>query len=208
MVFAEWKVPTISTKPKEPGPQTVGFWVGLGGIVLSTGDVPALLQAGTAAGITDGKEPVTYWAWTEWVPKGGGGAGPKTVYTKVGKKKKKFEVKPGDVMSVLVCAPESKHGYVNMWNHRTNEIVSIGVSTGKIDGSTVDWIVEAPYTEVPNFGSVKFTKISAGTKHHVIHLSSATVTNIYNAPADTKVLASGSILSKKNEVKVTWNAAQ
>ena len=61
-------------------------------------------------------------------------------------KKKKFEVQPGDVMSVLVCAPESKHGYVNMWNHRTNEIVSIGVSTGKIDGSTVDWIVEAPYT--------------------------------------------------------------
>jgi hypothetical protein len=34
----------------------------------------------------------------------------------------------------------------------------------------VDWIVEAPYTEVPNFGSVKFTNISAGTKNHVIDL--------------------------------------
>jgi hypothetical protein len=201
-VFAEWKAPTIKTTPAEPGPQIVGFRVGLGGDTLLSplSPAPPLLQAGTAAGVTGGKEPVSYWAWYEWVPKGGGGTS-----TTI----KNFELKPGDVVSVLVCAPETNHGFVSMLNHRTNFATSVGVkdpTKDPYDGSTVEWCVEAPSTEMPSFGSVTFTNITAGTHSHVIDLSNAGVLNALN-PANFDEVATGKILSSKNEVVVTWKAA-
>ena len=75
------------------------------------------------------------------------------------------------------------------------------------DGSNVEWIVEGPYTAMPNFENVKFTNISAGTHHHTIDLSAATTINAVNQ-SDGTTLATGKILLKKNEVEVTWNAAQ
>ncbi len=142
----------------------MGLSVGLGGSEpLGGGQV---LQAGTAAGITGNS--VTYWAWTEWDPKSNTGSA-KTV--------KNFAVKPGDLVSVLVCAPEKDHGYVNMMNHRTNVVTSIGIKDPAkktpYDGSSVEWIVEATGTEMPNFKSVTFKEVSAGTKHHTIDLLNA-----------------------------------
>jgi hypothetical protein len=190
-VFAEWKVPALKTSPKPSGSQFVGFWVGLGGDELEGGS--QVLQAGIGAGITG--KTITYWAWTEWVP------GAYSTITN-------FDVQPGDVVSVLVCAPQADHGFVSMLNHRTNFATSVGVSDplGKTpyDGSSVEWIVEAPSTEMPNFGSVTFTHLNAGTKNSQFSLSAAMARNAIN-PNDRKTLATGKILLEKNEVKVTWD---
>jgi Peptidase A4 family len=187
VVFAEWTVPAIKTKPAEPGTQIVGFWVGLGG--YNTGQ---LLQAGTAATITGSS--VSYWAWTEWFP---------AAY-----KVDNLAVEAGDVVSVLVCAPESNQGFVSMMNHRTNQAISVGVSdpggTTAYDGSTVEWIVESIETEMPNFGSVTFTQVTAGTQHHTIDLSHGfTLNTVFGG----QTLANGKILPSQNEVEVIWDAA-
>jgi hypothetical protein len=187
MVFAEWKVPAIKTTPAEPGTQIVGFWVGLGGFGTNQ-----LLQAGTAATVTGNS--VSYWAWTEWVP--------------AGYNTDSLAIQAGDTVSVLVCAPQSDHGYVSMMNQRTNVAISIGVSdpqgTTPYDGSTVEWIIEAIGTEMPDFGSVTFTNISAGTQNHAINLAQAFTVNTV---ASGKTLATGKVLGAQNQVEVIWDAA-
>jgi len=186
-VFAEWQVPTINTKTSEPGTQIVGFWVGLGGYTTNN-----LLQAGTASTMTGSS--VSYWAWTEWFPAG---------YVV-----DSLEIKAGDTVSVLVCAPETDHGYVSMMNHRTNQAISVGVSdpfgTSPYDGSTVEWIVEAIETEMPNFGTVAFTNITAGTQNDTINLTDAITLNTVSSG---KTLATGKVLASQNEVEVIWDAA-
>jgi hypothetical protein len=185
-VFAQWVVPKINTSTKETGSQTVGFWVGLGG--WNTGQV---LQAGTAATLSG--NTVTYWAWTEWYP--------------AGYQVANLQVQAGDTVSVLVCAPQSDHGYVSMMNHRTNIAISVGVSdpngTAAYDGSSVEWVIEAINTEMPNFGSVTFSQLTAGTQHHAIDLSHAFTANTVNG---AKTLATGKILAPQNEVEVIWDA--
>jgi hypothetical protein len=186
-VFAEWVVPKISTSPSESGTQIVGFWVGLGGWGTSQ-----VLQAGTAA--TMSGNSVTYWAWTEWFP--------------AGYQIANLSLEAGDTVSVLVCAPESDHGYVSMMNHRTNVAISVGVSdpngTSPYDGSSVEWVIEAIETEMPNFGSVTFSQLSAGTQNHTINLAHAFTTNTVSSG---KTLATGKILGSANEVEVIWDAA-
>jgi len=186
-VFAEWVVPKINTSTKETGAQTVGFWVGLGG--WNTNQV---LQAGTAATLNGNS--VTYWAWTEWFP--------------AGYQVANLEVQAGDTISVLVCAPESNHGYVSMMNHRTNVAISVGVSdpngTAAYDGSSVEWVIEAINSEMPNFGSVTFSQLSAGTQNHTINLAHAFTANTVS---NSKTLATGKILAPQNEVEVIWDAA-
>jgi hypothetical protein len=187
MVFAEWTVPTIQPKPAESGSQTVGFWVGLGGWGTSQ-----VLQAGTAATISGSS--VNYWAWTEWYPAG---------YVV-----SNLAIKPGDVVSVLVCAPETDHGYVSMMNHRTGIAISAGVAdptgTNPYDGSSVEWVIEAINTEMPNFGSVTFSQVTAGTQNHTIDLSHAFTANTVSGG---KTLATGKLLAPQDEVEVIWNAA-
>jgi hypothetical protein len=188
VVYAEWAVPTISPQPAESGTQTVGFWVGLGG----TGTSQQLLQAGTAATITGNN--VGYWAWTQWVP---------ATYRVVN-----FPVAAGDPISVLVCAPQSDQGFVSIMNRNTNLAMSFGVSdpqgTTPYDGSTVEWIIEAINTEMPNFGSVTFTEVTAGTQHHTINLLNAFTVTATSGP---DLLASAKIYEAQNEVEVFWDAA-
>jgi hypothetical protein len=188
VVFAEWVVPKINPKPNEPGTQIVGFWVGLGGW-----NTTQVLQAGTAATVTG--NTVTYWAWTEWFP---------AAY-----KVANLAVQAGDTVSVLVCAPQADHGYVSMMNHRTNVAISVGVSDpnagdAPYDGSSVEWVIEAINSEMPNFGTITFNQLSAGTKNHAINLAHAFTTNTVNSG---KTLATGKILAPQNEVQVIWDAA-
>jgi hypothetical protein len=56
---------------------------------------------------------VSYWAWTEWWPNG-------FIVDNLA-------ISPGDVVSVLVCAPLPDHGFVLMENLTTDRIVSVGV---------------------------------------------------------------------------------
>jgi hypothetical protein len=150
------------------------------------------LQAGTAATLTGSS--VIYWAWTEWVP--------------ANFATDSLQLQPGDTVSVLVCAPQSDHGFVSMLNQRTNQAISIGVNdpqgTTPYDGSTVEWIVEAIDSEVPNFGSVTFTQITAGSQHHTINLTDAFT---LNTTSGSKTLMTGKLLQSQNEVEVLWDAA-
>jgi hypothetical protein len=187
MVYAEWVVPKISTTPSESGSNRVGFWVGLGGYGTNN-----LLQAGTAATLSGSS--VSYWAWTEWVP--------------AGFATDSLNLTAGDTVSVLVCAPETDHGYVSMMNQRTNQAISIGVNdpegTSPYDGSTVEWIVEAIDNNVPNFGNVIFKEITAATQNHAINLAKAFSLNATLGPT---TLMTGKVLLSQNEVEVIWDAA-
>ena len=135
---------------------------------------------------------MTYWAWTEWFP--------------AGYQVANFPIQPGDTVSVLVCAPETDHGYVSMMNHRTNLAISVGVSdpngTSSYDGSSVEWVIEAINTEMPNFGTVTFTQITAGTQNHAIDLSHAFTANTVSG-GDT--LATGKVLASQDEVEVIFD---
>ena len=137
MIFAEWVVPTINTSTQLSGAQTVGFWVGLGGWGTSQ-----VLQAGTAATVSGGS--------VQAIGRGRNGS-PPVIRWPI------FAIKPGDTVSVLVCAPQSDHGYVSMMNSRTSQAISVGVSdpngTAAYDGSSVEWVIEAIDTEMPNFGN-------------------------------------------------------
>jgi Peptidase A4 family len=169
-VFAEWVVPTIFPVPGDPSiPLTVGFWVGLDG---SDPDSYELLQAGTAATITG--DSVSYWAWTEWYT-----GKYKTSAVKVSN----FAIQPGDRVSFLVCAPEANQGFVSMMNYRTQFATSVGVPAPGSDitsvGQRAEWIVEGISADLPDFGDVVFTNITAGTQSQSFNLSPAgQITNI------------------------------
>jgi len=66
----------------------------------------------------------------------------------------------------------------------------------------VEWVIEAINTEMPNFGSVTFTQLSAGTKNHAITLAHAFTAN---TKSGIFTLATGEVLAAQNEVKVIYD---
>jgi Peptidase A4 family len=168
-VFAEWQVPTIYPIAGDPRtPLIVGFWVGLDGSDPTSYE---LLQAGTAATITGNN--ASYWAWTEWFT-----SEYRTPYKVIN-----FQVQPGDLVSVLVCAPQPGQGFVSMLNHRTQQATSVGIPHPGSDitsvGARAEWIVEGISADLPDFSSVVFIDAIAGTQHHSFNLYPAgTITNI------------------------------
>ena len=188
MVYAEWMVPSMEPDFDNPKTQmTVGFWVGLDGWTNNQ-----VLQAGTAATVTG--ENIAYWAWFEWFPDP-----PLRIVN--------FPIKPGDLVTVLVCAPEAKHGLVTMLNRTTGVTTSIGITPpltvmmpfpganttnpprGRIasEETTAEWIVEGISADLPNFTMIGFHNCVAGTKSHRIDLSHPTETEIAGAKGNLTV---------------------
>lgn len=184
-VYGEWFVPTITPIANEPNqPETVGFWVGIDGFGNNQ-----VLQAGMAATITGNS--VNYWVWTEWYPI------PAIQVTN-------FAIKPGDYLTVLVCANQPNHGFCSMMNKTTNQVTSIGITppanTTSI-GATAEWIVEGISPILPVFSTVVFSNCSAGTKNHTINMNGGTITEI--AGAGGANLTASSILSNTSGL-VKW----
>jgi Peptidase A4 family len=159
MVYGQWTQPYVYPLANPPaGPQTVGFWVGLDG--YGNGQV---LQAGTA--VTVNGNTVNHWAWTEWYPNSA------VQITN-------FPVAPGNVITCLVCAPQSDHGFVSMMNERTQQAVSVGLTPPPgitSIGASAEWIVEGisddliPFDLFPlpiALDAIIFGGASAGTKNH------------------------------------------
>lgn len=169
LVFAEWQVPRLYPVAGDPDiPLTVGFWVGLDGSDPTSYE---LLQAGTAATITGNN--VSYWAWTEWF----------TSEYNTPYKVANFSVQPGDLVSVLVCAPQPGQGFVSMLNHRTQQATSIGVPRPGGDitsvGARAEWIVEGISADLPDFSAVAFIDAQAGTQDYSFNLlPGGQITNI------------------------------
>src|SRR5262245_8579447 len=161
-VYGEWFIPTITPLPNEPPTgQTVGFWVGIDGFGNNQ-----VLQAGSAATIAG--QNVEYWVWTEWYP---------LQAIKV----TNFPIKPGDYLTVLVCANQPNHGFCSMLNKTTNQAISIGITPpGNLTsiGATAEWIVEGISSILPVFSPEVFTNCSAGTKNHSFNMQGGIVTEI------------------------------
>ncbi len=176
-VYGEWFIPNITPVANEPNQaETVGFWVGIDGFGNNQ-----VLQAGTAATITGNS--VNNWVWTEWWPL------PPIQVTN-------FPIKPGDYITVLVCANQPNHGFCSMLNKTTNQATSIGITPPNnitSIGASAEWIVEGISPILPVFSTVVFTNCSAGTKNHTFNMHNGTITEIRGAGnAD---LTSASILS-------------
>jgi hypothetical protein len=184
-VYGEWFIPNVTAVPNEPpGGQTVGFWVGIDG--YTNGQV---LQAGTAATVT-GNNTVN-WVWTEWFPL------PAIQVTN-------FAIKPGDYITVLVCAPQPDHGFCSMLNKTTNQATSIGItppSNVTNIGASAEWIVEGISSILPVFSTVVFQNCTAGTKDHTFNAVGGIISEITGTGGAD--LTSVAILSD-DKVVVKW----
>jgi hypothetical protein len=184
-VYGEWFIPTVTPIPNEPPQgQTVGFWAGIDG--YGNGQV---LQAGSAATVSGSN--VVYWVWTEWYPIGA-------------IQVTNFPIKPGDYLTVLVCAPQPDHGFCSMLNKTTNQATSIGINhppnTTSI-GATAEWIVEGISSILPVFSTIVFTNVSAGTKDHAFNASGGIITEITGSGGNN--LTAASIISP-TQVMEKW----
>jgi hypothetical protein len=188
-VYGEWFIPNITPIKNEPSTaQTVGFWVGIDGFGNNQ-----VLQAGTAATITGNS--VNNWVWTEWFPI------PAIAVTN-------FPIKPGDYITVLVCANQPNHGFCSIMNKTTNQVTSIGIipPTGFTSiGATAEWIVEGISSILPVFSTVVFTNCSAGTKSHSFNLSKGGVITEITGGGGAN-LTTASILSDTRAM-VKWLAS-
>jgi hypothetical protein len=189
VVYGEWFIPNVTPIPNEPpGGQTVGFWVGVDGYGNNQ-----VLQAGTAATVSGTN--VVNWVWTEWYPI------PPIQVTN-------FPIKPGDYITVLVCAPQPDHGFCSMLNKTTNQATSIGINNPPnitSVGATAEWIVEGISSILPVFSTVVFHNVSAGTKDHAFNLGSGgIITEITGAGG--KNLTYASIVSPTSVI-VKWLAS-
>ena len=173
-VYGEWFVPNVTPIPNEPGGnQTVGFWTGIDGYGNNQ-----VLQAGMAATVNGNN--VTYWVWTEWYPIGA-------------IQVTNFPIKPGDYLTVLVCANQPNHGFCSMLNKTTNQATSIGINppanTTSI-GATAEWIVEGISSILPVFSTVVFSNCSAGTKNHAFNMQGGIITEITGSGGSNLTAAS------------------
>jgi len=153
-VFAKLQVPGIWPASDPAGPITAGFWVGLDGF-----NSPQVLQAGIAVTVSPAGQ-VSWWAWTEWYT---------TTFRDPAVAIQNFPVAPGDVISVLVCAPTTTHGFIALDNETANVSTSIGIDARpgiQLQGVCAEWIVEGISAELPVFCPMNFTECSAGTQHH------------------------------------------
>jgi hypothetical protein len=169
----------------------VGFWVGIGGYNNT------LLQAGIGATVTPipfapGLGTASYWGWTEWTP---------APY-----KVNNFDVSAGDVVSVLVCAPEPHHGFVMLENLRTDQIVSVGVSPGArgetANGPSAEWIIEALSQDTPAFTPVTFYNCIAGSQHRTLSLTGAATLDM-PGPDGNEVTTT---VPSASSVAIQWDA--
>jgi Peptidase A4 family len=189
MVFAQFQVPTVlNIDPELTQPLITGFWVGIGGFGNNS-----LLQAGIAATVSPFPGlpfpvpfgSVTYWAWTEWAPNG---------YII-----DNLNFSPGDVVSVLVCAPQPNHGFVLMENLTTSQIVPVGVdppSTGP-NGPSAEWIIESLSVDTPAFTPWTCINCIAGSHDSTLTLTGATTLNM----ADNEVLTT---VTSPSSVTIQW----
>jgi hypothetical protein len=195
-VYGEWRVPAIdTTMPAETGTQYVAFWIGLGGW-----NTDNLWQAGVVAKMTG--NTVSYFAVTDLIPSN---------WVAISN----FPVAAGDVITMLICAPQVADGFdINasavMLNQRTQIAMAVGTSGPKdppVDGSTVEWIIEATNTEMPNFGTMSFTNCVAGNQHNAINLTDMDAFTVATeSPITGDLLATANIDGPQDTVEVSWLA--
>jgi len=191
-VSAEWVIPEVIGNKRWQGGTKIGLWVGMDGFLAEDNQV---LQAGVSATLDTNwswswwppflvrHSVITWNAWTEWYPRASQAI-------------PNFPVKPGDTVSVVVCAPQpGDTATVFFANLSTNHGTSIEVHAPDgytLQGDSVEWIVE-PVSGVPwllgappllQFNPVAFNSCRAGAPDQFFDLR-----NAGQMPPDGSVLA-------------------
>lgn len=169
-ILGTWKIPTVS-KPAEPQGTEGGWnsasWLGIDGMMISN-DV---LQAGIEQKV-DGNGNASYFAWYEWYVQDDGSGLPGYIYeTAI----PNFPVQPGDEIFCFCYYNGHISGNIIMTNNTNNSHFSITLappaapgkpSPANFNGSSIEWIMEAPdggedKSSLPKFTPVTFTNCSA-----------------------------------------------
>ena len=107
-----------------------------------------------------------------------------------------FPVKPGNLVSFVVCAPQSEAGaWVNILNSSTGQHTSVAVPTPvrdngepvMLEGDSVEWIVEVVEPSAPNipaFNPITFRDCRAGKQNGIVDLGNADTVNIIGDSGD------------------------
>jgi hypothetical protein len=185
-VFAEWTVPWVSTeKHFWEDRYALAFWVGIDG--YSNDQV---LQAGVAVKVETEwihswglipyiwpRTKVTWWAWTEW-------------WTQQHKDPsveiKNFPVGPGDLVGVIVCAPEPGSASVFMRNGTTNLATSVAITAPAgytSQGAEAEWILE-PKGKLARFAPLTFNDCRSGSQARLAHHGDAFAMDLVGADAE------------------------
>jgi len=196
-VFATFNVPSAQPPPSawngtgwNDGTYQAATWVGLDGW-----NGPDVMQAGvwSVATVTKGSMSTTYSAWVQFWP-----APPVFL---------DFDVAPGDMLALTVCAPfTTTHAVAMFSNKTTGEATNVGFDaqgTTVLTGVVGEWIVEyASYagSSFANYGNVTFHDCIAGSKTQERDLRSATRINLVIAGS---VVSTG-WLQTRSELRCTY----
>ncbi|NYF78982.1 G1 family glutamic endopeptidase [Granulicella arctica] len=159
-IIGYWKVPTVS-KPSEPQGEEGGWnsssWLGLDGFFVSD-DV---LQAGVQQYV-NANGVASYVAWYEWYAPAEPGSPAYIYQTNI----PNFPVSPGQQVYCSVQYLSNKTGgSISFANEATGQHFSITLAPppgASFNGSSYEWIMEAPdggepYSSLPKFTPVTFT---------------------------------------------------
>jgi hypothetical protein len=162
-IIGYWKIPTVS-KPSEPQGEDGGWdsssWLGLDGFFVSD-DV---LQAGIQQYV-NASGGASYVAWYEWYAPAQPNSPPYIYQTNIAN----FPVSPGQQVFCSVLYNGKTSGSISFANEATGQHFSITLAPppgASFNGSSYEWIMEAPnggepYTALPKFTPVTFTSALA-----------------------------------------------
>ncbi len=179
--FGQFVVPRVAEFDPVGDDMTVGFWVGIDG----AGD-KQVLQAGVRADVSQGffSGGVDYSAFIEWIDEPHMNEPQDAAITV-----DNFPVRPGDWISVLVCAPFPDVGHLVLMNLSWGSMFTINLKADKgitVNGSSAEWIVEPPgFSALPFFCELAFMECWGGTQSHLFNLATATTREARGFPPPT-----------------------
>ncbi len=194
-VVGYWTIPTVS-KPTEPQGTEGGWnsssWLGLDGFFVSNDVVQAGIQQHvSASGVA------TYVAWYEWFAPQVPGSPPYIFQTNIAN----FPVSPGQQVYCSVQYVNNKTAAtISFANEATGQHFSITLAPppgASFNGSSVEWIMEAPdggepHSSLPKFTPVTFTSaIACGNNNTTANPQTGDIMNIETSSG--KVLTSTTV---------------
>jgi len=184
-IIGYWTIPAVS-KPSEPQGNEGGWksssWLGLDGFFVSN-DV---LQAGIEQYVSPGGV-ASYIAWYEWYAPAQAGSPPYIYQTNI----PNFPVSPGQqVYCSVQYINGNTAGSISFANEATGQHFSITLATppgANANGSSCEWIMEAPdggepTTSLPKFTPVTFTSaLACGPNNVTANPQSGDILNLTTA---------------------------
>jgi hypothetical protein len=194
-VVGKWSVPQVSQPPEPQGSEggwNSSSWAGIDGGVNGSNDV---LQAGIQQTVNGDGQPA-YVAWFEWFATPQSGSPDYVYQTNISN----FAVNAGDkIVCYVQYVDASTAGYLFLFNSTTHQSLAITLAPppgATFNGSTAEWIMEAPdggepNSSIPRFTTVLFSVASASGPGGAGKLSNAATYSIKSASG--KILTSTTI---------------